>query len=260
VVVSQALPFLDSRAVGPKQKEFEMLITSHAVYGSSVFGTDKVAGTIRDFLFDDQTWEIQYFVVHSGRWLTGHCELLTPFVVEHTDWIDRRIDVRLTEDQVVHSPPVDAHRPASYQRKVQRQKLIAWDAYWTGILRESPESPEPPEDPHLDSAKEVAGYHIHTPDGGIGHVEDFIIDDEAWMIRYLVADTRNWLPGKHVLIGALSVDSVTWDTRRVSVNLNRAAIQDAPQYDRDSPVDREYEDRLCDHYGLPKYWAGTPAV
>ncbi|MGH7832403.1 MAG: PRC-barrel domain-containing protein [Candidatus Binatia bacterium] len=25
-----------------------------------------------------------------------------------------------------------------------------------------------------------------------GHVEDFIIDDETWEIRYIVVDTGNW--------------------------------------------------------------------
>lgn len=237
-----------------------MLISSHSVYGSSVFATDKAAGTVRDFLFDDETWEIQYFVVHTGPWLTGRSELLTPFVIERADWIDRRIDVNLTEDQVVHSPPVEAHRPVSYKKTLERQKLIAWDAYWTGVLRESPESSEPPIDPHLDSAKEVSGYHIRATDGGIGHVEDFLIDDEAWMVRYLVADTRNWLPGKHVLLGIPSIDSLDWDSRKLMVNLYREKIQNAPPFDRSVPLNREDEDRLCEYYGLTKYWAGTPTV
>ncbi len=237
-----------------------MLISSHAVYGSSVFGTDMIAGTVRDFLFDDQTWEIQYLVVHSGRWLTGHCELLTPFVVERADWIDRRIDVNLTEDQVVHAPSAETHRPVSYQRTLQRQKFIAWDAYWSGMMREEPNAPEPPEDPHLDSGKEVSGYHIRATDGGIGHVEDFVIDDETWIIRYLVADTRNWLPGKHVLIGAPSVETIDWETRRVMVNVHREEIQSAPEFERSIPVTRELEERLYEHYGLPRYWMETPAI
>ncbi len=237
-----------------------MLISSHAVYGSSISGTDMVAGTVRDFLFDDQTWEIQYLVVHSGRWLTGQSELLTPFVVERADWIDRRIDVNLTEDQILHAPRPDAHRPVSHLRTQQRQKFIAWDAYWSGILREEPQPPEPPRDPHLDSAKEVSGYHIQATDGGIGHVEDFIVDDEAWMIRYLVADTRNWLPGRHVLIATPSVHLIDWETRRVTVTHTREKIQHAPEFDRSIPVTRELEERFCDHYGLPRYWLGTPAL
>ena len=54
----------------------------------------------------------------------------------------------------------------------------------------------------------MTGYHIEATDGGIGHVKDFIIDDETWAIRYLEVDTRNWWPGKKVLV------SPQWINRR----------------------------------------------
>jgi hypothetical protein len=47
-------------------------------------------------------------------------------------------------------------------------------------------------DPHLRSTDSVSGHSIQATDGEIGHVEDFIIDDETWAIRYLVVATRNW--------------------------------------------------------------------
>jgi len=46
----------------------------------------------------------------------------------------------------------------------------------------------------------ITGYHIHATDGEIGHVEDFMVDDEIWAIRFLVVATRNWLPGKKVIL------------------------------------------------------------
>jgi hypothetical protein len=58
---------------------------------------------------------------------------------------------------------------------------------------------EGPEKSHLRSVKEVIGYHIQATDGDIGHVEDFVVDDEVWALRYVVVDTRNWLPGRKVL-------------------------------------------------------------
>jgi hypothetical protein len=56
-------------------------------------------------------------------------------------------------------------------------------------------------DPHLRSSRAVTGYHIEARDGEVGHVEDFLVDDETWAIRYIMIDTRDWLPGKHVLLG-----------------------------------------------------------
>ena len=39
---------------------------------------------------------------------------------------------------------------------------------------------EAPGDVHLRSASEVRGYHVHGSDAAIGHIEDFIVDDENW--------------------------------------------------------------------------------
>lgn len=63
-------------------------------------------------------------------------------------------------------------------------------------------------DQHLRSAREVMGYRIRAKDGKVGHVEDFLVDDAAWMIRYLIVNTRNWLPGKKVLVSCEWVQDI----------------------------------------------------
>jgi hypothetical protein len=230
-----------------------MLINTHHIYGTSVVATDKMAGTVRDLLFDDRTWEVKFLVVHSGRWLTGHSELLTPDVVDHADWMARQLSVRLTEDEVVHSPPPEEHPPASRGRDFQQSKLIAWDAYWTGWLDDSEEV----SDPHLDSVKEVTGYHLETDNGEIGHVTDFLVDDETWTLRYVVMDTRNWLPGKHALVVPSLVESIDWTERKLHVHLTRDKLRDAPSFEVAVPVTRDYEERLCEYYGVEGYWSET---
>jgi hypothetical protein len=57
-------------------------------------------------------------------------------------------------------------------------------------------------DPHLRSTHEIGGYLIQARDGDLGHVTDFIVDDTSWTIRHLVVDTRNWWPGKPVLVSS----------------------------------------------------------
>jgi len=49
-------------------------------------------------------------------------------------------------------------------------------------------------DPHLRSTHDVTNHRIQATDGEIGHVEDFLIDDKTWAIRYLIINTRNWWP------------------------------------------------------------------
>jgi hypothetical protein len=88
----------------------------------------------------------------------------------------------------------------------------------------------------------------------MGHVEDFVVDDEEWAIRYVVVDTRNWLPGRKVLVSPDWVPEVSWSERKAYVGLTRDEIKSAPGWDSGAPPARDYEARLYGHYGRPPYW------
>jgi hypothetical protein len=105
------------------------------------------------------------------------------------------------------------------------------------------------EDPHLRSIEEITGYHIHATDGEIGHVEDFLVDDAGWGIRYVAVDTRNWWPGKKVLISPRSVQKIDWANRLLHLDVDRQKVKDSQAYDATMTVDRTYEERFHDHYG-----------
>lgn len=96
--------------------------------------------------------------------------------------------------------------------------------------------------------------------GNIGHVEDFLIDDQNWAIRYVVVDTVNWWPGKKVVIAPQWIKDVSWTDSRVYVNLSRERIKNAPEYDPTAIVDREYEEKLYDYHQSPKYWDETTLI
>jgi sporulation protein YlmC with PRC-barrel domain len=112
-------------------------------------------------------------------------------------------------------------------------------------------------DHNLRSTRELNGYHIHAKDGEIGHVDDFIIDDDAWAIRYMVIDTNNWWMGKKVLVSPHWIKRVNWSTSEVSINLSREMIKLAPEYTDWSTLTREFEDCLYKHYERPGYWETT---
>ena len=113
---------------------------------------------------------------------------------------------------------------------------------------------QPSGDSHLRGCKAVIGYHIHATDGDIGHVEDFIVDDHAWAIRYLVVNTSNWWVGHRMLVAPPWIEAVNWSTSTVSVDLTREAIKAAPQYDAVAQFTREQEQALYEHYGRTGYW------
>ena len=113
-------------------------------------------------------------------------------------------------------------------------------------------------DPHLRSTHDVDGHHIQATDGEIGHVEDFIVDDETWAIRYLIIDTQNWWPGKKVLISPKWIERVSWPESKVFVDLTCEAIKRSPEYLEESLPTRDYETRLHRHYNREGYWVDEP--
>lgn len=247
-----------------------MLRSTKELQGYKILATDGQIGKVGDFFFDDLAWTIRYLVADTGSWLIEKEVLISPTALVQPDWSHRIFPVNLSQKQIENSPEIDADRPVSRQHEVRLNKYYNWPLYWTEPG--SPVAPPPfgageeeavdveedeqagDQDLHLRSTKEVMKYRIRAIDGEIGHLEDFILDDEIWTIRYLVIDTRNWLPGKKVLVAPGWIKRIDWAGAQVHVELVQESIEKSPEYDPSSPVNREYEERLYDFYGRPKYW------
>ena len=232
---------------------------------------DGEIGRCKDFLFDDRYWTVRYMVADTGKWLPGRKVLISPISLEKPDWQTRKFPVDLTKERIENSPPLSADETVSRQYEMNWYDYYGWTAYWsgggvwgpsplpaqvlrTGEMKHPAEEEIDPSKNHLRSADEVTGYHIEASDGEIGHVEDFVLDDETWMIRYIVVDTRNILPGKKVLVSPLWIKSVDWPTNKVIVDHTVDEIKNGPTYDPSTPVNREYEVQLYDYFGRPVYW------
>lgn len=228
-------------------------------------------GRCKDFLFDDERWTVRYMVADTGRWLPKRRVLISPASIDDAAWDARKIDMRLTKDQIENAPPLEADAPITRQYEGAWAKHYGYAAYWVGTgvwgagsvpaalygpARSEAERLQPKlsGDPNLRSTNEVTGYHIAATDGEIGHIEDFIVDDRTWTLRYVVVDTRNWLPGKKVLVSPAWVQEVDWGNKSVAVDLPRKAIENGPKYDPHAPVNRRFEQRLYDFHGRPVYW------
>jgi hypothetical protein len=150
---------------------------------------------------------------------------------------------------VRNSPAVDDLQGLS--RQVERRVLghYGYPAYWgaTGIWGSygSPAellADQPPAAPpvageaegadsgtkHLRSLKKTTGFHIHARDGEIGHVDDFLIDQETWKLRYLLVDTSNWIGGRWVIVSADALEQVDPDHRLLHVATTRDEVLHAP--------------------------------
>ncbi len=241
------------------------------LHGYTIGAVDTDIGSVCDFYFDDHQWTIRYIVVATGIIFSGRKVLISPVALRHPALSPLHIYVNLTREQVQNSASIQLHLPISRQREAEHHRHFGWPFYWEGTniwgswptphaLADAPRTQskagtkERSPDPHLRSIDKVSGYHIEALDGEIGHLEDFLFDDESWQIRYLIVDTKNWWPGKKVLLRPQWIKSVRWAKREIRVNMTRESIYASPEWNPDSPVSREYELRLHQHYGYAPYW------
>lgn len=111
----------------------------------------------------------------------------------------------------------------------------------------------------LHSIQERYGERLRATDGEIGHVRDFYLDDKNdWAVRYMVADTGGWLPGRLVLISPLALGRLYPKGKVLLVNLTREQIEKSPSTDEHKPLSRQYEEEYHRHYGYPYYAEAWP--
>jgi hypothetical protein len=243
----------------------------------TVSATDGDIGRVLDFLFDDERWTVRYLVVDTeGGFFefNGRRVLISPISFRKAEWLTRHFRLSLTRAKVTTSPSVDVDQPVSRQHEAELNRHYGFTPYWgySGIWgmgtfpsmlaagewsEPQPErSDDVPGDAHLRSIREICGYHIEGTDDAIGHVDDFIVDDESWAIRYLAVDTSNGWFGKKVLVAPHCARRIDWTAKKVHVNLSRQALQHSPEWNPKAAINRELEARLYDYYGRPVYWDG----
>jgi hypothetical protein len=185
----------------------------------------------------------------------------------HLDPKTREFAVRLTMKQVEGSPDIGIHLPVSRPMETSLYNYYGWSPYWgTGFymggymptpsraeaarrIDELAKGHRNPDEPHLRSIAVVTGYHVHATDGEIGHIEDFLVEEADWSIRYLVVDTKNWWPAKKVLISPRSARAIDWTEKLVDLDVDRQRVKNSPAYDASMTLDPAYEKKFHAHYG-----------
>lgn len=253
-----------------------MLNTAKDLGKYSVRATDGELGGVDDFYFDDEDWTVRYVVVGTGGQISPHKALVAPRLVSEANAATRVLHTEVTREQLENGPGIEAYPPVAAQQGADYYAYHGTAPYWAGWLGTVPgpagatytrafpvEPPAPggpaepegrPDDPRLRSVREVEGHRVQGLDGEIGHLEDFVVDDEAWVIRYLVVDASNWLPGKKVLVSPRWISGVGRADAEVHADVGSIEIKGAPAWVPGTPIDREYEIKLHSYFGRLPYW------
>lgn len=222
-----------------------MLRSAQELQNYTVAGKYGKAGTVADFYFDDGEWAVRNLIIHVadrplGHWMITSTEVITSIRAEAelilSDLTAEEMGLRGNSDTAKLMSKQDRTPPVSYYQ---------WASYWdrlTGAIGPDPDAvnamvagapqreEKSPIDPNLRRVQEVIGYRIQARDGAIGHVKDFILEDETWDIIYLVVDTKNWLPGKQVLLAPAWAHWIGSDASKVKVDLQRDTIKESPEF------------------------------
>lgn len=82
----------------------------------------------------------------------------------------------------------------------------------------------------LHKSSYMRGFHLEATDGGIGHVDDFLVD-ENWHVRYLLVDTSNLPGGKAVIISSDAVAEIDSSQKKIFLKVTRAEVQNSAPVD-----------------------------
>jgi hypothetical protein len=174
------------------------LIMANSLRGFGIHAADGALGHIDDFYFNDQTWKIYHTVVDIGHWLPGRKVLLLPDLLGHADWRKKFIEARTTKEQIRNSPDSDTTLPVGLQIERMKEQFIMQEPFIPEALWGMHQSVAPPsstewkEDPHLRSTWILKGCAVESDDHkSVGSILDFLIDTEAWEIRFLLLKSED---------------------------------------------------------------------
>ncbi len=108
----------------------------------------------------------------------------------------------------------------------------------------------------LRSIQQLEQFTIGAGDSTIGYIKDFLFDQQAWVVRYLVVDVGVWLTNRKVLISPFSIGAPDWDGKVFPVSISKQQIKTSPPIDTHQPISRQDELRHTGYYGYPSYWGG----
>jgi len=239
---------------------------AQALEGRRLRAADGEIGRLQALCLDDARWAVRYLLVDCSGWLDGRKVLVSTLAVDESGTDESSLCVELTRGEIKGSPPFDAERPISRAYEACYYQYYNWPAYWeldplAGLpLSQIPASPQlvshdtghtRHQDRHLLLSTDVRGCEVVARDGSIGTIRDLVVDSRYWLVRYMEIETCSGWPVRYVLLSQAWIKGMDWIERKLFVDLARASIERAPQFDPSRGISHDYEAQLLEYYGYP---------
>lgn len=250
-----------------------MKLTIDTLRGYTLHAQDGEIGKIKDLLFDDHQWGGRWLVADTRSWLPGRKVLLSPISFENPNPEEKSIPVRMTQQEIQDSPPLEEDAPVSLQYEKTFYDQYFWPYYWTGgglwanqtypihldpdrnkFQIDSDAEPDPEHRDHvLRSADELMNYRITVgrvlEQDAIASVSDLVIDTETWAVPYLILRKGNLLSAKKIMVPRERVIRTQWKERSIHMDLDEKNLDEAPEFEGRELISDETEKRTTDFFG-----------
>lgn len=203
-----------------------MLYELDAIMGSPVMATDGEIGSVRSFLFDDQSWKVGYLVVSAGNWLKLRDVVVPITALDKPDFTSKTCCAHLTREQVRKSPDMDAEKPFSCRKQMAMLDSSGAPATWVDPEYNLSSIPAERQCPaltvknfYLRNTTHMLGYHVRAIRGEMGIVQGLVMDDTTWRLSYLDVKEDCWHKS---LVSTRWVESVSWAKLQINLHRTRA--------------------------------------
>lgn len=221
-----------------------MLRTVEQLRGLDIVGEDGPIGSLEDVYFDHQDWRLRHAVVFTGSWLSGRWVVLPAPLLHGIDPVRRSLRAATARMRIGAAPVPETDRPISRMFEKALYSHYGCTPYWQSVDAVGAESGRS----HLLSAEELKGYHVEARDGEVGRLEDFLVEEEDWGIRYLSMATRRWLPGRRLVAPTDWIHLVNWRHKRMVLRRFREEILQSPAFAGPGSLSSEYSSALEAYY------------
>lgn len=205
---------------------------AHEITGMPVHASDGEIGTIKDVLFDPETWTVRHLEVSTG-WLFGRDVLIPVHKVRSIDSPDGAVTFDLTREEIENSPPAEPERrvDASYHSRLMGYYGLS--SYWAA----PPEAGVPPqampveqlpreaeEASELMFAGEIEGYELDAQGEKVGTVRDILIELDSWKVTGLMADLGGIFVRDSATVATAPVTGIDRENRIVHVSVPKENV------------------------------------
>lgn len=186
--------------------------------------------------------------------------LISPVAVGDVSDTSKTICIELTREQIANAPRFSPHMPISRAYEQAYYQHYNWPPYWEHDPVAAIQSVKSKDKAHknagsLRSSQSYIGFDIAADQSVIGKLEHMIVDMQYWRVRYMGVNASELPVDKTVLINLAWIDRIDLQQRMVRINMSRGAIEHAPPFDPDKPINRDYEASLFSYHGRQPYWS-----